>query len=221
MTATEQLNDTQLRAAVIAELEWTPNVNSTRIGVAVVDGAVLLSGQVETYPEKNLAERATLRVRGVTCVAQELSVDGEWLFLTDIEIARQASRALAGDVGIPPDCVHALVDAQEITLSGSVWESSQREAADRAVRYIKGVVNVVNLISVRPAVTAPEITSTINAALVREAQLGDDGIVVTVAGGAVTLEGTVDSWPERRQADAAAWSAPGVTSVLNRLLIRT
>ncbi|MGZ4533136.1 MAG: BON domain-containing protein, partial [Mycobacteriaceae bacterium] len=41
----------------------------------------------------------------------------------------------------------------------------------------------------------------------------------TDTAGAVTLEGTVHSWAERRQAEHAAWSAPGVTAVTNHLRI--
>jgi osmotically-inducible protein OsmY len=53
MTQTQQRSDAQLKDAVVDELEWTPSVNSTHIGVAVDHGAVTLSGEVDSYPAKS------------------------------------------------------------------------------------------------------------------------------------------------------------------------
>jgi len=64
--------DMVLKGEVLDELEWEPSINATRIGVAVKDGVVTLSGEVESYHEKVEAERATLRVEGVRGVASEI-----------------------------------------------------------------------------------------------------------------------------------------------------
>jgi osmotically-inducible protein OsmY len=42
---------------------------------------------------------------------------------------------------------------------------------------------------------------------------------VEVSGTSVTLRGHVDSWAERGAAQGAAWSAPGITSVVNKLTV--
>ena len=219
MTPTQQRTDAELKDAVADELGWTPSVNSTHIGVAVDHGAVTLSGEVDTYPERFLAERAALRVHGVTAVAEEVTVRNPRGAANDADIAREASEALERAVDVPPDSVKAVVHDHFITLSGSVTWYYQREAAERAVRYLKGVTGVHNTVKIKPAVSASGLKSAISAALVRNAQLEGKHITVTADAGVVTLEGTVHSGSERRQANTTAWSAPGVTNVMNHLRI--
>jgi hypothetical protein len=58
------LTDHELKTAFIDELAWAPSANADRIGVSVDARAVILSGQVETYPEKGEAVHAVKRVPG-------------------------------------------------------------------------------------------------------------------------------------------------------------
>ena len=216
MTQTLQKIDADLKAAVAEELAWTPSVNSTHVGVAVDHGAVTLSGEVDTYPERHLAEKAALRVRGVVAVAEEITVRNTWGVANDSDVAREASEALERAVNVP-DSVKAVVHEHFITLSGTVAWQYQRKAAERAVRYLRGVSGVQNTITIKPAVSTAGLKNAISAAFVRSAQLEGNNITVTANAGVVTLEGTVHSRSEQRQATTAAWSAPGVTSVMNRL----
>ena len=43
---------------------------------------------------------------------------------------------------------------------------------------------------------------------------------VEVQGSEILLRGAVRSWAERHEAEKAAWSAPGVTSVKNYITVR-
>ena len=222
MTHTPQRTDAKLKTAVTEELAWgTPGVNSTHIGVAVNHGTITLSGQVDSYPEKRLAEHAVLRVRGVTAVAEEITVHTRWGDVTDTDIAREAGQALDRSVSVPDGMVTATVHNHIVTLAGQVPWHYQREAAEQAVRHLKGVTNLLNLITIRPTASAAGIKTAITAALVRGAQTDGRNTTVTAdAAGAVTLEGSVHSWSERTDAEHAAWSAPGVTDVTNRLRIQ-
>jgi osmotically-inducible protein OsmY len=190
--------------------------------VAVNDGAVILSGEVDSNPEKIVAERAALRVRGVTAIAEELTVRGKWQGPGDVDIAREATEALVRAVNIPDGAVTATVHDHVITLSGHLPWQYQREAAGRAVRYLKGVTDIHNNIVIKPVVSASGVLAAIGAALVRSAQLDSGTVTVHVENGsAVRLEGTVRSWHERQAAQQAAWFAPGVATVINNIQIHS
>ena len=210
--------DPELKKAVVQEISYLPSVNSTNIGVAVRDGVVTLSGEVDTYPERFLAEKATLRVRGVNAVAEEITVRSS-AGATDAKIAQEAHEALDRAVDVPPGSVKVMVMEHVITLTGNTTWHFQREAAARAVRYLKGVTGIHNNVTIIPTVTAAGIKDAINGALVRDAELEARKITVHADGGHVTLDGNVHSWAERVQADRAAWSAPGVTNVTSNLKV--
>lgn len=217
MTHTLSRSDADLKSAVVDELGWTPTVDGTHIGVSVDGGAVTLSGEVGSYPEKLLATEAVQRVRGVTAVAQEITVRTPWS-VNDSDIAREAGEALERAVDVP-EGVTALVHEHVITLAGVVSWNHQRTAAQRAVRHARGVTGVVNMITIRPVVMASGVKSAITSALVRNARLESKHITVTTDGGVATLEGTVRSWADRQDAAMACWAAPGVIDVIDNLTI--
>ncbi|KUL41257.1 BON domain-containing protein [Actinoplanes awajinensis] len=221
MTQTLHRTDEQLKAAVTDELKWsTPGVSDTNVGVAVNHGAVTLSGEVESWPEKQLAEHAALRVRGVTAVAEDITVRNSWSGINDTDIAREAGEAFARSVTVPAETVTATVHKHVITLNGEVAWHYQREAAEEAVRHLKGVLQVFNAITLKPVASPTDVKAVINAALARTAQAEGRDITVNVNhAGHVMLEGTVHSWAERREVERAAWSAPGVTDLTNALEI--
>jgi osmotically-inducible protein OsmY len=210
--------DSELRRDVEKELEWDPAVDERRIGVAVIDGVVTLTGEVSTYAEKWKAERAVERVAGVRGVANELEVRllGE---RTDTDIAKAATDALKWHVTVPADKIKVRVDKGWITLTGEVNWDFQRRAAERAVRDLPGVRGITNLIAIKPRVEPRDLKQKIEETFKREAALDARGIVVQVEGGEVTLRGKVRSWLERHEAEKAAWSAPGVTAVHNYITV--
>lgn len=221
MTQTRHAADVALKSAITAELNWTAGLDGANIGVGVTDGAVTLSGEVGSYPEKRRAEGAAIRVRGVRAIAEEITVRTRHGSVNDTDIAREADEALKGAVDVPDGSVSAVVHNHVITLSGHVPWNFQREAAGRSVRYLKGVTGLENTVTIQSAVSASGVKAAITAALVRSAQCeGEHTIVVTDTGGTVTLGGTVHSMTERRDAERAAWSAPGVSNVVNELLVQ-
>ena len=220
MTTTLQRTDAELQGAITEELVWTAGLNSANIGVAADDGAVTLSGEVESYPEKMRAEHAMLRVAGVTSFADEITVRGSWPGMNDTDIARNAGQALDLSVDVPGGEVKATVHDHAITLSGKVAWHYQREAAARAVQTVPGVSHINNTITIRPAVQTRDVKASILAALVRSAQIESaHTIVMADDAGVVTLDGRVRSWSERREAEDAAWTAVGVTDVVNHLRV--
>jgi osmotically-inducible protein OsmY len=218
--ATETRTDEQIQKDVLAELKWDARVQSTEIGVAVKDGVVTLTGWIDSYPKRWAAEEAAHRVRGVKAVANDIEVKlSSSSERTDADIAAAAVRALESDSLVSIDDLDVTVSKGWITLRGSVEWQFEKEDADRVVRRLTGVRGVTNLITVKPRVKPSELKQKIEQALVRSAETDAQRITVEMDGSKVILKGTVRSWPERKWAERAAWSAPGVTSVDNRITI--
>lgn len=214
------MDDLYLRQEVLDELEFDPSLDAAKIAVAVSNGIVTLAGTTHSYAEKVAAEHAALRVKGVRGVAQEIKVVyPEDKKTGDDEIARRAVNILDWDTSIPAGKVKVKVQNGWLTLTGDVLWQYQKAAAEIAVRKLSGITGISNQIMVQPIVNAADIKTRIEDALKRNATIEADAIRVRVSGGAVTLEGKVHAWSERGIVEHAAWSAPGVVSVADNLMI--
>ncbi|MDB5329048.1 MAG: hypothetical protein JWP03_199 [Phycisphaerales bacterium] len=214
------ITDNDLREDVVHELEWEPSVDAAHIGVAVKDGIATLTGTVNSYAEKFAAESAAKRVYGVRAVVNEIEVKLPGSSArTDEDIARDCVNALATNVSVPADNIKVTVSNGWVTLEGEVDWQYQKDAAESAVRYIRGVRGVTNLVMIKPRVSPEELKSKIEEALKRTAELDARRITVEVDGGKVILRGSVQSWAERDAAEREAWSAPGVHTVENYITV--
>lgn len=211
-------HDVDLQETVVDELQWTPAVNPADIGVSVHDGVVTLSGEVDTYTERLAAKEATLRVRGVSVVADEIVVRSVTSAEdTDAEIASVVQKVLGWSASVPKDKVKAEVRDQVVWLTGTVDWDFQRQATLRAVESVAGVRRVENGLTLTRRASASDTQKLIKKALVRNALVDADAITVTTQGAEVTLTGKVCSWAEKTQAGHAAWSSPHVEKVINRI----
>ena len=214
------MNDATLKQYVIDELAWRPHIDSAHIGVTAKDGVVTLSGFVPSFAQKFEVEKVVKDVVGVRGVAEEVEVRYPGDYSTkDDEIAQRALNSLAWDAVVPKDSVKVTVQDGVVTLTGEVSWQFERSAAADAVRTLYGVVDVINNITLKSRPQPADVKSRIEDALKRNAQLDSDAIRVSVDAGTVTLDGTVDSWPARYAAENAAWSAPGVRTVRDRLAV--
>ena len=219
-TVTETRTDEQIQRDVLAELKWEPRVRPTEIGVMVKDGVVTLTGWVDSYPKRWAAEEAAHRVRGVRAVANDIEVrlpgDAE---RTDADIAAAAARVLEWHALVPKNQIQTTLSKGWVTLTGEVECQFQRDEAERVVRNLIGVKGVINQITVKPRVTPSGLKEKIEEALLRSAKTDAERITAEVQGSKVILKGKVRTWMERQEAEQVAWSAPGVTSVENRITI--
>lgn len=216
------MTDLELKKNVETELNWEPSVNAADIGVAVKDGVVTLTGPVESYWGKTTAERATLRVSGVKGVANDLEIRLPFApGRTDEDIARAAVNRLDWSVSLPKDRIKVKVSQGWVTLEGTLDWQYQKDIAEGAVENLLGVKGVSNQIQLKPQISKAEVKSAIEAALKRNAMVDANRITVQTEGDTVILRGAVRSWAERQEAQYAAWRAPGVRSVDNRITIET
>jgi osmotically-inducible protein OsmY len=214
------MTNAELARNVTDELSWDPKIDSRAIAVSADNGILTLRGTVGSFREKREARNAAERVRGVIDVNNELEVK----ILTeqrreDADLRGDVLQALLLDSHIPTG-VDATVKDGLVTLTGGVDRQYQRNEAVFIAGNIQGVTGVDDQIYLNPPTpSAEDIRDAIRRAFSRNAQLDVDKIDIATSSGTVTLTGTVHSMADRDAAVEAAWAAPGVTTVHDRLSV--
>ncbi|WP_343523576.1 BON domain-containing protein [Pedobacter sp.] len=210
--------DLQIQKDVMDEIKWQPTLNSSEIGVAVKDGVVTLSGQVDSYFKKSAAEKAAKKVIGVKAIAEDIQVGVSPSFKkTDAEIATAALNALKWNSAVQHERIKIKVENGVVRLDGEAEWDFQRTEAKKSIERLQGVIMVLNFITLKPRTIAADIQQKISAAFQRSASIDSKMVTAEIIGSKVILRGTVRSFAEKKDAESAAWAAPGVLSVENKL----
>lgn len=211
-------SDAAIQQDVMDQIKWNPLLNSSEIGVSVKNGVVTLSGQVDSYLKKMEAERDAKKVSGVKAIAEDIHVGISPSFMrTDTEIAEAVVSVLNWHTSVPHDQVKVRVEDSIVTLSGEVEWAYQRDAAKNAVSSLSSVKDVVNQIKLKDKLTPQDLKKKIRDAFHRSATIDANKINVEVTEQKAILKGEVRSFSEKEDAEDAAWAAPGILNVDNRI----
>lgn len=213
--------DVEIKDDVLDELAWQPGIDETQIGVIVEDGVVTLSGVVDSYSKKLAAEKAVKRVTGVRAIAEDIDVKyGISYKKTDKEIAKAAAKALEWDASVPDEDIKVKVEDGWVILSGEVTWDYQKKAAKKAVGNLLGVKKVSNNITLKKSIKPFEVKDRIKKAFERMANIDAEAVEIETSGHTVTLRGKVSSLQEKENAEEAAYKAPDVYDVINKLKVQ-
>ena len=211
-------NDLEIQQDVINQLSWEPFLKASDIGVTVKNGIVTLTGQVDSYYKKISAEKAAKKVAGVRAIAEDIQLRVSPSFIkTDAELAESVLNALKWHSAVDEEKLKIKVENGVVTLDGEVEWEFQRTSARNAVSNLLGVRNVISNIVLKPKLTAIDIKAKISSAFHRTATIDAQNIEVEILGNKAILRGRVRSYAEKDDAESAAWSAPGIAYVDNKL----
>jgi len=212
--------DLEIQKDVMEELEWAPILTAGEIGVSAKNGVITLSGTVDSYLKKIIAEKAAKRVAGVKAVAEDIEVKYKDGFLkNDTEIAEAILRTLKWHSAVDEEKIMVKVESGIVTLEGEVEWEYQRNSVVAQIENLIGVTGIINKIKIKPVIPSKEIKKKISDALYRSATVDSEKINIEVSGHKVILKGKVRSWAEKNDAESAVWAAPGVNDVDNKLEI--
>lgn len=213
-------SDSDIKKDVEYELRWDADIEASDIGVAVKDKVVTLTGFVRSFSQKLSAERDAKRIAGVLGVANDIEIRLVGTDRPDPEIARDAVAALKMQLPYAAESIKVVAKNGHINLEGDIEWNYQKRRAEEAVRRVRGVKSVNNLILIHPKASPVEVKNKIEEALKRSAELDASRITVEASDGEITLKGSVRAWVEREEAERAAWLAPGVASIHNLITIK-
>ena len=212
-------NDTDLQHHIERELEWEPSVHPRQIGVVVKNGAVHLDGHVDSFWEKCMAEIAVWRIAHIRSVANEIRVELPFAAQREDDDLALSAMAILESHCLVPSTAEVQVANGIARLTGHVSWHHQCEAAEIALRALKGLRGLKNDITVQPGAPIGDAKTAVEEAFKRSALVDSSRIKVHVAQDTVSLRGVARTHAEHQAALHIARSAPGVAKVEDHIAI--
>lgn len=226
-------SNSEIRTDAKNGLLLDPAADSYEVDVAVRDGTATLTGTVDSYAEKQLAETVVAGIRGVRAVKNEITIDYAYQ-RSDSEIEADVTQRLAHTVTVDDALLDVSVLDSDVTLSGTVGSAAEKwDAYD--LGWVAGVDSVdVSGVDIdwwaRDSMRRTDLYTTMTDVAVRDAVndahlfsplVNSQNVTVSANNGIVTLTGTVDDLRAKRTAENLAETTLGVWDVKNYLLVAT
>jgi osmotically-inducible protein OsmY len=224
-------SDIEIKQDIVQSLKNDVRIDHALIDVNVKDGEVTLSGKVGSVNERTLAVSESWVV-GVSSVDSDEVEITEWaraenlrkdkyIPKSDEEIKDAVNDAFLYDPRVYSFNPEVSVFNGTVTLTGTVNNLKAKRAAEHDARNVVGVFNVNNYLKVRP-VYVPEdyqLESDVEAAIDNNILFESWDVDVTASAGLVYLNGEVDSYFQKKQAEDIASKTKGVIAVENNLKV--
>jgi osmotically-inducible protein OsmY len=214
-------SDEVVRSDVVEALSRDSRFNNSRITVVVEAGRVRLRGDAPTLYTIQIAGELAASVHGVVSVHSDLKVSRNEACPEDVVIRQFADQTLRYNASIGGGHIQVSVEAGTVTLEGDVDAYWKRNRAESLMLDIRGVVGVVNRLSVVPDLEPQDtvIADDVKSAIARSACPGRNNINVEVHCGLVTLTGNVPSLLSKHNTPHIAESILGVKGVIDHLVV--
>lgn len=229
----ELRTDKEIEQAI--EQAWLADAatQAYQVSVKASGGVATLAGKVDSWQEQQLAAKVAKGVSGVRSVKNNITVDYK-LDRTDAEVKNEITAALNWNIFVDDTLIDVHVDNGVVTLSGTVGSATEKSKAER-IAWVAGVSSV-NSQELEVAgwtrdpkmrkdkyasKTSEEIQDAIDDALLQDPRVFIFNVEPEVTGSLVTLRGTVTSFKAKQAAEQVARGTAGVTSVTNRIKVRT
>jgi len=222
------LTDQDIKRNVSAALIGDPATDLYDVSIAVSDGVVHLTGVVDSWQERDLAEKVAKTAEGVRAVENRVTVDTP-RDRPDLEIKGDVVSALKWNTLIDHRLIDVSVDDGVVTLSGSVGSAAERERA-RSEAWVLGARRVdTDDLEIAPwakneltrhqtdarYLADEEIREAVTDALLYDPRVNSFDVEASINGFTATLTGEVDNLKAKRAAAQTARNTVGVYRVRN------
>ena len=214
--------DYPLREKIVHLLSRDPDLSREPLTIILVNGGVVLSGEVKNCALERRALFIAAQTRGVINVTDEITVPrGN---VADAELAKAATSLLsdaAGSLGLKD--LDVQISDGVLTLKGTVKDIDSRAHAEEVAGAVLGVTRISNHLQAADAPSGADDAGLLKAVL---AYLGDfhafdygGDITVKVQQKVVTLRGKAGLYMGRQKAALVASQVKGVEGVDNRIKV--
>lgn len=192
-----------------------PEVHASFIKLDLLDGLLIVEGEVSSLRERKIIINAINRINGFNAILNKIKINKE-ISYDDDEILRCANNILKNDFTLANEQIELKVNNGNLTLIGNVNSYFQRLNAEYDLSKQAGIKSINNLIHLKPNGELPGLFSLHKQI---SQQTSCENLKIDINGRELVLSGVTNSQIKRFEVEEAAWLITGVTFVKNEIKI--